>query len=156
MATGSVIAAVMSKFDALTAANFPGASRPSIYLDEAPQVDGTQVRPPYVVLRDRGTTPAEADFERHTLEVTEFTLEIYYAALADCDTAAQAVKLNGGTRAQAQGFDYGTLSDLSLLSRSTHSVVRTAERRRFAGVSLSGARTHAVELDYRVTVKESS
>ena len=155
MPTTSIISAVMTKYDSLTAANFPSATRPPIYLDEAPPTDssGVQERPGYVVLRDRGLVPNYLGFERHTAEVNEFELEVFYESLADVDTAVAAIKLNGGTRNQANGFDLGTLSDL-ISPRSTHQVLRTRETRRFAGVSLSGVRIHSCTLSYRVTVKE--
>jgi hypothetical protein len=153
VATTSVIAAAMTKFDALTAANFPSASRPEIYLDAAPVVDGSQVRPPYVVIRDGGMVPGY-EFERTTLEVCEFTLEVYYASLADVDTAVTAIKRNGGAVGAGSGFDYGTLSDLTS-PRSTHEIRRTKETRFLAGIDLSGNRIHACRLEYRVTVKES-
>ena len=156
MPTTSVISAVMSKWNALTAANFPGSAVPALYLDEAPPVaSGSQERTPYAVLRDKGQAPVYAEFERTTLEVCEFEIEVFYTSMADMDTAVAAVKLNGGTRDQAQGFDFGDLSDLSS-PRSTHQILRTRETRRFSGVNLSGARIHSCTLEYRVTVKESS
>lgn len=156
MPTTSVIQAVITKYGTLTAANFPSSTRPPIYLDEAPAVDssGVQERPGYVVLRDLGLVPNYLGFERHTAEVNEFEMEVIYESLADIDTAVSAIKLNGGTRDQAQGFDLGTLSDL-VSPRSTHQVLRTREVRRFVGVSLAGARVHSCTLSYRVTVQEN-
>lgn len=154
--TTSIISAVLEKFRELAPANFPGGSRPDIYLDSAPLVaSGDQVRPPYVVLRDNGQTPTYLEFERVTLEVCEFDLEIYYVDLGDCDTAAAAIRLNGSTRVLALGFDFGSLPAL-YLSRESHQILRTRERRALAGLSQSGARTHSVTLSYRVTIKESS
>lgn len=150
----SIIAAVMAKWDALDAANFPSGSRPAIYLDEAVQADGTQVRPPYAILRDKGLVPEQLGFERQTLEVNEFELEIYYASLADCDTAAEAVKLDGGTRAQGNGFDFGTVTLAP--PRSSFQILRTRETRRFAGLNLSNVRTYVVTLEYKVTPLDAS
>lgn len=156
MPTTSIIAAVMSHYDGLTAANFPDGSRPSIYLDSAPLVNGSQVYPPYVILKDQGQTPIPlTEFERNTLEVCQFVLEVYYRELGDVDTAVAAIKLNGGTRDQAQGFDCGTLSDLTS-PRSTHQVLRTRETRSLAGYDREGKRVHVCRLEYKVTVKESS
>ena len=155
MATTSIIAAVISKFESLGAVYFPGSSRPPVYLDQAPLTGaaGEQERPPYVVLRDGGQVP-EYEFERTTLEVCEFTLEVYYETLADVDTAVTAVKRNGGAVGAGLGFDYGTLSDLTS-PRSTHEVRRVRETRRLSGVNFVGQRTHVCVLEYRVTVKES-
>lgn len=152
--TTSIISAVMAKWDDLLAAGFPDGSRPAIYLDSAPLVaDGSQVRPPYAVLRDNGQTPTYTDFERTTLEVCEFDLEIYYADLGDCDTAAAAVRLNGGTRADARGFDWGELAALGL-PRESYQIRRDRERREVAGVGLDGKRVHRLTMSYTVTVKE--
>ena len=151
----------MSKFDALTAANFPSSTVPPIYLDDPPLADGgSQVRPPYVVLRDNGQTP-ELEFERTTLEVCAFALEVYYPTpdsggpLANVDAAVLAVKRNGGTSAQGLGFDFGTLSDLTT-PRSTHEIRRVRETRRSAGFASDGRRVYVCVLEYRVTVKETA
>lgn len=159
VATTSIIAAVMTKFDALTAGGFPSSTVPPIYLDEPPVVDGTQIRPPYVVLRDNGQTPV-TEFERTTIEGCEFTMEVYYPTaatngpLADVDTAVNAIKRNGGTVGQGLGFDYGTLTDLTT-PRSTHVIRRVKERRAYAGFHFDGKRVYVCYLDYRVEVKES-
>ena len=151
----SIIAAVMSKFDGLDAANFAGGVRPKIYLDSAPLVNGSQVYPPYVVLKDQGQVPSYVEFERSTLEVCNFAFEVYDYTLADVDTAVTAIALNGGTRDQALGLDYGTLADLSS-PRGTHQVLRTRETRSLAGYDREGRRVHVCRLEYRVTVKEAA
>ncbi len=55
MASGSVIGAVIAKYTALNAANFPDGSKPDIWLDEAPQEEGSgaQQRVPYVLAAPR-------------------------------------------------------------------------------------------------------
>lgn len=150
----------MTKFDGLTAAGFPNAAVPPIYLDDPPLVDaGVQVRPPYVVLRDKGMAPSY-EFERTTLEVCEFDLEVYYPTpdsggpLANVDTAVTAIKRNGGAVGAGSGFDYGTLSDLTS-PRSTHEIRRVKETRRSAGFGQDGRRVYVCVLEYRVIVKES-
>lgn len=160
MATTSIIAAVMTKYDGLTAANFPDATVPPIYLDDPPLVDGAaQVRPPYVALRDNGQVP-QYEFERTTLEVCDFALEVYYPTpssggpLANVDAAVTAIKRNGGAVGAGSGFDYGTLADLTS-PRSTHEIRRVRETRRSAGFSHEGRRVYVCILEYRVTVKES-
>jgi len=146
----SVISAAMTKFDALTAGNFPSAAVPDIYLDEAPAVDGSQKYPPYAVIRDEGTEP-ENHFEQVVIETTRFTLTLYYASLADADAAALAVKYNGGSNTAGSGFDFGTLTVPT--GYSFEVLLRTRERRFFAGYGKQGQRVHAVELSYEARVQ---
>lgn len=147
----SVISAAMAKFDALTAAGFPSAAVPDIYLDEAPLVDGAQKYPPYAVIRDEGESPENA-FEQSVIETSRFTITLYYPSLADADAAALAVRFNSGTPQQKLGFDFGTLTGLPA-GFSFKSLVRTAARRYFAGYAKAGGRVHAVELSYTATVQ---
>lgn len=155
MATTSVISAVITKYNALTAANFPSSTVPPIYLDQAPLTDsaGAQERPPYVILRDNGQVPT-GEFERTTFEACDFVMEVYYESLADVDSAVLAIKRNGGAVGSGSGFDFGTLSDLTS-PRSTHEIRRTRERRALAAQDLTGKRIHVCYLEYRVVVKES-
>jgi hypothetical protein len=142
----------MTKFDALTAANFPAAAVPDVYLDEAPAVDGgSQKRPPFAVIADEGESP-ENVFGQVVVETTRFKVTLYYNSLADADEAALAVRRNGGTAQQAQGFDFGTLSGLPS-GFTLKSLVRTGSRRFFAGYDRDAKRVHAVELSYTATVQ---
>lgn len=146
----STISAAMDKFDALTAAGFPSAAVPAIYLDEAPAADGSQVRPPYAVIEDESESP-DNSFGESVIEGGGFKLTLYYNSLADADTAALCVRRNGGTAAEKLGFDFGSLtlpSGFTLLS-----LVRTGSRRFFAGYDRDGKRVHAVELTYKTTVQ---
>lgn len=150
----------MTKYDTLTVGGFPDATVPPIYLDDPPLLDGgVQVRAPYVVLRDNGQVP-QYEFERNTMEVCEFVLEVYYPTpdsggpLANVDTAVTAIKRNGGAVGAGSGFDYGTLTDLTT-PRSTHEIRRMRETRRSAGFSQDGRRVYVCLLEYRVIVKES-
>lgn len=160
MATQSIIAASITKFDALTAANFPGASRPALYFDDAPVVNaaGAQVQPTtagYCVLKDDGQDVLSLGFERQTNEVCNFVIEVYYPSLADVDTAVLAIKRNGGTTAQALGFDFGILSDLTS-PRGTFEIVRTREQRAGASLGKTGVPVHVCRLSYRVAVQEAA
>jgi hypothetical protein len=147
----SVISAAMDKFDGLTAAGFPASTRPKIYLDDAAlAASGSQVRPPYAVLTDEGEAPDNA-FGESVIETTRFKLTLYYASLADADTAALCVRFDGGTHTGKAGFDFGTLtvpSGFTFLS-----LVRTGSRRFLAGNGTSGERIHAVELSYVAEVQ---
>lgn len=154
--TTSIVLACLSRFEDLAPANFPAGVRPQVYLDAAPQAkNGEQVYPPYCVVRDQGQVPTHIEFERTTLEVVTLFLELYYPTLAECDVAAAATKLNGGSRAAALGFDYGELPALEL-PRESYQILRTRETRNLAGYGRDGKRVHKVTLEYRVTVKESS
>lgn len=154
MPTTSAIYAVMLKYDALTAANFPSASRPTIYLDEAPLYDGGQKHPPYTILRDNGQTPTQLDFERTSLEECDFTIEVYYTSLADVGTAINAIRLNGGTPGQGLGFDYGSLPDLTT-PRSSYKIERGTIRHRLSGYGLDGKPIYVGSIDYRITIQET-
>lgn len=147
----SVISAAMTKFDALTASNFPSSAVPAVYLDEAPVADGSQVYPPYAVIRDEGESP-ENHFDQSVIETSRFTITLYYASLADADSAALAVRFNGGTPQQKSGFDFGTLTGLPT-GFTIKSLVRTGSRRFYAGIGKAGQRIHAVELSYTAQVQ---
>ncbi len=148
----SAISAAKAKFDALAAAGFPSATRPKLYLDDAPLVQtGAQVRPPFAILVDEGEAP-ENVFDEAVVETTRFKLTLYYADLGDADTAALAVRRNGGTAQQAQGFDFGTLTGLPA-GFTSMSLLRTASRRYLAANGQDGGRVYAVELSYTATVQ---
>lgn len=147
----SVISAAMTKFDGLTAGNFPSSVVPGIYLNEAPTVaDGAQKYVPYAVIEDEGTEPENA-FEQAVIETTRFKITLYYATLADADAAALAVKYNGGAHDAQQGFDFGTLTVPA--GYTFKELLRTGERRFFAGYAKAGGRVHAVELSYTARVQ---
>lgn len=154
----SVVSAVIDKFNALTAANFPGASRPPIYLDDAPPTDGSgdQKRVPYAVLTDGGVTPGLVFDSGPITESGSFTLTLYYGGatpLAHADAAAEAVKYNGGTLQARAGFDLGSLTLPAGYTKLA--LIRTGERRFYAGVGRAGERVHAVELTYSHEVQRT-
>lgn len=157
MPTTSITQAVITKYEALTAANFPSSTVCRIDFGESPQLSaGLQLRPPYVVLQDAAREVKPLDFERNTLVTTKFAFEVYAATLADVDSIVSAIRLNGGTVGQGLGFDYGTLSDLSS-PKSTHQILPTAEPRQLAPrLDKDGQRIHGARLEYRVTVLETS
>ena len=160
MATQSIISACITKFAALTAANFPNSTRPTLYFDEAPVVtaSGAQLAVTstgYCVLKDEGQNVLSLGFERQTNEVCDFVIEVYYPSFADVDTAVLAIKRNGGTSADGNGFDFGTLSDLTS-PRGTFEIVRTREQRAFAGMGKTGEPVHVCRISYRVAVQEAA
>lgn len=160
MPTQSIIAACQKKFAALGPVNFPGGVLPQLYFDRAPQTNtaGTQVQPTtqgYVVLKDNGQDVELMSFQLETREVERFDFEIYYPQLADCDTAALAIKRNGGTTAQKLGFDFGTLPELAS-PRGTFVIRRVREQRGQRGIGLTGAVVHVCRLSYRVEILEDA
>ena len=157
MATTSISAAVKTKYESLTAANFPGSSVPPYFFGQAPQVSGgLQLRPPYTVGTERTRAVVPLDFERNNLVTLELRLQVVAGTLADVDAIVNAIRWNGGTVGQGLGFDHGTLSDLTA-PRSTHQMVPTGEPRLLENaLDLNGQRVHGAELEYTVTVLESS
>jgi hypothetical protein len=160
MPTQSIISACITKFAALTASNFPSSTRPTLYFDDAPvvQSDGSQLAVTstgYCVLKDEGQNVLSLGFERQTNEVCDFVIEVYYPSLGDVDTAVLAIKRNGGTAADGNGFDFGTLSDLAS-PRGTFEIVRTREQRGNGGLGKTGVPVHYCRLSYRVVVQESA
>jgi hypothetical protein len=157
MPTTSITAAVVTKYESLTAANFPGASRPRIDFGSAAQVvSGLQLRPPFVVLKDNGREVKILDFERNNLQIVRFGFEVFAASAGDVDTIVSAIRLNGGLVGAGSGFDYGTLSDLTS-PRSTHQIIPTAEPRLLSSyLDKDGVRIHGATLQYQVTVLEVS
>jgi len=128
MPYGSAIAACMAKYDTLSAANFPGASRPPIFLDEAPQEGSTgqQQRTAYVILEDISGDPewtfvqGPATTGQDGIIDESFTLQVFYAgtnALANCDTAMNAILWNGSVPNTRAGLAFCQL-DLASPLRS--------------------------------------
>lgn len=147
MASNSPIAAVRALYGTLTAANFPGASRPPLYFGEVPLYDGQQVRPPYCVLIDNGLTPAADDFEGNVIEDGRLILEVYADTLEDVDAILKAVKYNGQAPGSKAGFDYARPALNSPYAGMV--LERTGpEVRRVAGIGLGGQRTHMARVGY--------
>ncbi len=154
MATESVVRAVQLKVAALTPALFPGGAVPAVYFGEAPTTDaaGAQVQVSgqgYAVLRDRGAQAGAYSFNLDTREFVTLELEVFYPTLADAQQAAKVIRLNGGSPANRQGLDYGTLPDLSPAYRllAVRPVGAANER---AGLGKTGGTVHSVTLTYRV------
>ncbi len=154
MATTNTIAALMDKWNSLTAANFPSATRPLIYLDDAPVTDttGTQEYQPYAIIRDGGSS-CEFDLERNVIESQKITLEVYADSLADVDQIVEAAKYNGGTIAAGSGLEFTTLTIASL--RVSHHVRRSSETRFLAGIGKAGQRVYGCRIEYDVTTRRT-
>lgn len=159
MPSDSVIAAVIAKYKALTAANFPNITLPPIWLDEAPQEDliGNQLRPPYTIIKDDGGKPKwtfgtlPGDPGQNAIIAGEFALEVYYVSLADCDTAMNAILWNGALPNLRLGLAFCTLSLNSPLK--SMSVVPTSDQRKYAGfLDYLGNRVHFARQEFRTQV----
>lgn len=157
MPTTSVTAAAVTKYEALTAANFPSSTVPRIDFESAAQVvSSAQKRVPYVVLKDNGRTTKVIDFERNNLVTHRFTFDVWANTLADVDTIVAAIRWNGGTVGQGLGFDHGTLSDLSS-PKSTHQILPVGEPRSLGErLDKDDNRVHGARLEYAIAVLESS
>ncbi len=150
MAHDSVIAAVEEVYNALSAAPFPGGVKPRIYFDQPPLVDGVQVRPPYVVLIDRGGVP-QFDMERNAIESGGFALDVFADTLAACDQIVKAAKYGGQGPGLGAGIDFAVLP----LNPPAYPmrVVRGSEQRSVAGVGVDGQRTHRCTVEYTTVVE---
>ena len=155
MATTSITLAVIEKYEALTASNFPSSTVPRIDFGSMAQVvSASQVRQPHVRLLDNGREVKPLDFERNALVTTRFAFEVWAASLGDVDTIVTAIRLNGGGVGAGSGFDYGTLSTLAS-PKSTHQIVPSSEPRFLAPVlDIDGERVHGAVLEYAVEVLE--
>ncbi len=155
MPYSSVIAAVMAKYGALNASNFPGDVLPPIFLDEAPQQTGAsaQQRPPYTIIRDGGGED-QWDTEVNAVTPGTFTLEVYYSsadAVGDCDTAMNAILWNGANPNQIQGIGFMTLDLTPPLYGMGYAVVPTTDQHNYAGLDYAGQRTYKLAHDFRAT-----
>ena len=150
MASGTVIAAVIAKYGTLSAANFPDASRPSIWLDEAPQQDGAgaQLKTPYTIIRDESNDPewtfgTNGTPGQNALLDEGFRLEVYYTSLANCNAAMAAILWNGAIPNARAGLAFATLTLDSPLKGL--SVVPTKSRSEYAGfLDYQGKRVYKV------------
>lgn len=155
MSYGSVIAAVMAKYDTLTPTLFPDHVLPPIYLDEAPQEGTTaqQLRPPYVILVDESGKP-EWTFKQGAASVGQdgildesFSLEVFYSgqtnALANCDAAVNAILWNGAVPNSRAGLAFCQL-DLASPLRSMM-VIPGKSLSKYQGLDYRGAPAYSVK-----------
>lgn len=148
-----VISATLAYYDTLS---FSG--RPGIYFDEAPAKTsgGAALTPPYVVLKDDGTTPDYTE-EFVPVETTRVRFLVYAKQLADAVAVAAGIKYDGGTAVQRQGFDFVAPADFPLTAAAgvllDGGFVRTKERRSVVPDRLDGSRVHLVELSYTVVTR---
>jgi len=149
----TLLPAILTKYDALSAANFAGGTRPPAFHDRAPQVTSGQLRPPYAVFGLRAE-PTQLTFEDDGVEVTRVTLRVYATSEADLDSDIAAIARNGGSVGAAGGFDSGTLpalTDGTLLSMVTQKV----PSKHFDGVEGNGTNVYRAEFEWLVEVQRS-
>lgn len=154
MPYGSVLAAIMAKYESLNAANFAGGVIPPIYLDEVPQENGaaSQLRTPYVILVDESGDP-EWTFVNGPQTTGQdaildegFSLEVFYAGtnpLANCDAAINAILWNGAVPNTRAGLAFCTL-DLASPLRSM-SVIPKKSLSRWQGLDYQERPTYSVK-----------
>ena len=87
----SVIKAVMELYRSIPATAFPDDDRPEIYLDTAVESEGsTEVRLPYVIIRDGGQTPDWSAAVSDARFDGSFVLEFWYSGTDAMENAAAA------------------------------------------------------------------
>lgn len=153
MAT-SVPAAVIELYGTISATHF-GGTRPPIYLNEAPQTDtdGSQRRPPYVILSDDGFRP-EYDSSFGGIAKGDIRIEVYALKLEasgeiTVNSITNGLRYGGGDPADRDGIDFGALPLTGVLY-PVH-LMPTSDRTRFSGLlDKDGKRIHVRELRYQV------
>lgn len=156
MAAGSIIAGCIDVYNNLTAANFPGATRPPIWLDEAPQETsaGAQQRLPYVIIEDRGGVPkwtftssVATTYGQNAIVTDDFTITAYATSLADCNTIMDAILWNGSLPNSRAGLAFAVLSLNSPLKGLT--VIPEQQQANYAGFNYQGQRAYKLRQDFR-------
>ena len=143
MTTPNIIAAVQTKWDAMTAGNFPSSTVPTLYFDEAPQVNGsgTQIFPEtagYAVVKSTSGISIAYAFGVYGKETERLEFEIYYPSFGDCMQAARAVQTE---------FDFSTLPALATPLVLLAIRPRTSSEA-MAGIGKTGVPVHVAKLGY--------
>lgn len=152
MAT-SAISALFDLYASIPAAAFGGTVRPPIRLGVMSQTTttGTQQRVPYVVIKDQGFRP-EFNSSSGGIKNGQFTVEVFAAQLSadagvSVDSMVLAIQYAGGTPAQKQGFDWGTLTITGFQYGISIKPVRDGPRE-YAGFNYDGQPVHKCTLTY--------
>ena len=155
MAAGSIIAGVIDFYNTLTAANFPSATRPAIWLDEAPQqtAAGAQQRLPYVIIQDNGglpkwtfTSSVATTYGQNAIVEADFSITAYAETLANCDTIMASILGNGSTPNARAGLAFAILSLNSPLKGMT--IVPGFSQANYAGFNYQGKRAYKLRQDF--------
>jgi hypothetical protein len=156
-----VIAAIVAKYETLTATLFPGGlstSRPPIWLDEAPQegATGSQQRVPYTIIEDLGGTSKwtfgtdSGTPGQNAILNGAFALEVYYVSLGDCDTAMGAILWNGLKPNARNGLAFATLTLTT--PYQWMSAVPTTDQHSYAGFDYLDQRVHKLRQKFKTQV----
>lgn len=145
----SVITAVQARW----AAVFNVAGDPALYFDEAPQTDaaGVPKRLPYAVLRDETGLEPEYQSDDGAIETEEISIELYATTLAVLDAFVARALWGGSAPSARAGLDWFTFTLVT--PRRALSLMRTNERRGYAGFDYQGQRCHVCTLTYEVKVQ---
>lgn len=160
MAALSPIAAIRDLYNSIAATTFGGTTRPPISLGDAPQTTttGTQLRPPYCVIRDSGFVPefnsGSGGIEKGNVDIEVYADKLDGTGEPTVDSIVRAIKWgDSGVPANKGGFDWGALVfDTSGKYRSV-SLRRTREKREYVALGVTGQRVHKATLSYEVTVQ---
>ncbi|OWK34296.1 hypothetical protein FRUB_10267 [Fimbriiglobus ruber] len=151
MPSTSIIGAIVEFYQSLPVATPSPPSPPvPILFDEVPAKDGSgnPYKPPYVLLKDNGTTPSFQTFEYEVIETTDFTFEIYALSLAAADAIALGIRFGAGAYNAAQGFDWCT--SLPVTGQTIETILPPKQRR-----MTDTTRTETIGYVFKVTLDYS-
>lgn len=147
----SLLASLMTKYETFTAALFPGAARPPVFEEPAPETySGSLLYPPYVTISVQESGSALTLEFKH-LYAFRVTVTAYAYTQEDADTTVTVTRYNGGSASAAGGFDLGALA---ALTDGTLLALRPAgpPRPGFSGYGKDGKRVHATVMTYTADV----
>ena len=154
------VAAIIAKYDTLTAANFPNATRPPLWLDEAPAegTTGATQRIPYAIIDDDGTeyewtfgtTGMPASPGENAILRGRVTITVYYDSLANASQAMDAILWNGSLPNARAGIAFMTM-DLSSPYRSM-TVKPEKSENKYAGFSYQAKPVYRVSTTFRTLI----
>lgn len=107
---GTIVSDLQAKYDSLTAANFPGGTRPRVFFGYASLVySAVQVYPPYTVLTiDR--TDSEPIANKRKVVTYHVSFTAYDDDLGQAGQTAACILYDGQAPELAAGMDNGTLT----------------------------------------------
>lgn len=146
----SAVAAAMARYESIPPVVFPGGVRPPIYFDLVPVASaGQPVRPPYVVVTDRGQRPEAVLPDAGVVERATVELAVYALSLAAVDALVTVIRHGGSPPEMRAGLD----AALWPASAPYECVLalRVAEQRRYAGWSVQAQPVYMATLTYDVT-----
>lgn len=153
MAT-SVPAAVIALYETISATHF-GGTRPPIYLNQAPRTDtdGSQRRPPYVILYDDGLRPEyDSSFGgivRGDVRLEAYANKVEATGEITVNSIVNGFRYGGGDPADRAGLDFGALP-LTGVTYAIH-LMPVSDQTRYAGFEdKDGKRVHVREIRYQV------